>query len=58
MINHNYIYKNYRQILITVENYQRLKNIGSFQESFNDVISKLLEKYETKQITKQGDDLP
>lgn len=48
-MNQNYIYKNYRQILLTVENYQRLKNIGSFQESFNDVISKLLEKYETKQ---------
>jgi predicted CopG family antitoxin len=57
-MNQNYIYNNYRQILVTVENYQRLKNIGSFQESFNDVISKLLEKYETKQITKQGDDLP
>ena len=56
-MNQNYIYKNYRQILLTVENYQRLKNIGSFQESFNDVISKLLERYETKQTTNQGDDL-
>lgn len=48
-MNQNYIYNNYRQILVTVENYQLLKNIGSFQESFNDVISKLLERYETKQ---------
>ena len=46
MIQDNQINKNYRQIIITDENYQRLKKIGSFQESFNDVISKLLERYE------------
>ena len=42
---------------MTVENYQCLKNMGSFQELFNDVISKLLKKYATKQI-KQGNNLP
>jgi predicted CopG family antitoxin len=47
--------KKHKEIIITYINYHRLKNIGSFQESFNDVISKLLERYEAKHMTKRGD---
>ena len=37
-----------KQIAVSVENYQRLQKLGQFGESFNDVVTKLLEKEETK----------
>ena len=37
---------NYKQIVVSSQNYQRLKDLGNFQESFNDIVSKLLNYYE------------
>ena len=35
-----------KHILVTYENYQKLKDTGKFQESFNDVLTEMLRKSE------------
>ena len=37
-------YKNYRHIIVTDKNYRILKGLGSAGDSFNDVISAILEE--------------
>ena len=36
--------KGYKHILVTDETYQKLKDRGKFQESFNDILSEMLKK--------------
>ena len=45
-------HKQYRNIVITEKNYRKLKGLGSAGDSFNDVITDILEKiYSLQQST-------
>jgi len=38
--------QNNKHIVVSQQNFERLKNFGSFVDSFDDIISKILEKVE------------
>lgn len=40
-INKTY-YEKYKHIAVTIDNYNRLRKLGKFGDSFNDIITKLL----------------
>ena len=40
---------NLKLIAVSVENYENLKKYGDFQESFDDVITKILRKVDDKE---------
>jgi len=39
--------KTFKHIAVTPDNYDRLKKFGEFGESFNDVVSRLMDKQES-----------
>ncbi len=45
-----------RHITITVDNYNKLKSLGQAGDSFNDVITTLLEINNSKQVAKNSID--
>jgi Putative antitoxin len=48
------VQQNHKTIVVSERNYETLRNLGTITESFNDVISKLLEKAASGQSSFEG----